>query len=110
MVFGEHIADIEVLPAGAAALHHDQELFRVLNLCVHRVRRPGDAHRACVESRIEDVLEPPLADRKRRDRRKLAQVLVESGVTQFLLRLVAQAPAAVIGRAGETSRGERQQD
>jgi len=73
---------------------------------VHRIRRARDAYRAFVEPGIKDVLDPPLADRKRRGRRKLTQVLVESGVTQFLLRLLAQAPAAGIGRAGETDRGQ----
>jgi hypothetical protein len=90
VVFGEDVAVVEVLPASAPALLEDQQLRGIACAGEGREGRPGDADGPVAPVCVECVFRPAIADVGRRDRRELADLLVDTGIAQLLQCLVVE--------------------
>jgi hypothetical protein len=83
LIFGEHVAVVEALPARAAALLEDQELRRIARAGIGGVGRPGDADRTVAGLGIELMLDPAVPDLGRRDRLELAEIFVDARLVEL---------------------------
>jgi hypothetical protein len=85
----------EVLPAGTAALLEDQQLGGIARARERREGRTRDADGAVASVRVEGVLRPAVADVGRRDRRELAEVLVDPDFLELEVGLLGETEGAL---------------